>query len=178
MIHPQSMLSLISSGDQRLMRRVNRWRPPRWVRIWMILATRGGDGWLWYAMAMAVFIWGGPQRFRAVMATGIAAIAGIALFRLLKKAAHRQRPCASFSHCWATLLPPDKFSFPSGHSITAFAVALSLSSFYPELLAGLLFLATSVALSRVMLGLHYLSDAVAGSALGASLGYAAFLLFR
>ncbi|HUY15673.1 MAG TPA: phosphatase PAP2 family protein [Terriglobia bacterium] len=178
MIHPQSMLSLISNGDQRLMRRVNRWRPPRWVRIWMILATRGGDGGLWYAMAIAVLVWGGPQRFRAVMATGIAVLTGIALFRVLKRLAHRDRPCTSFSHCWATLLPPDKFSFPSGHSITAFAVAMSLSSFYPGLLAGLIFLATSVALSRVMLGLHYLSDVVVGCGLGASLGYAAFLLLR
>ena len=178
MIHPQSMLSVISNGDHRLMRRVNRWRAPHWVRVWMILATRGGDGWLWYAMAIAVMTWGGPQRFRAVMAVGIAVLAGIALFRILKRLAHRDRPCTSFSHCWATLLPPDKFSFPSGHSITAFAVAMCLSSFYPDLLVGLIFLAMSVALSRVMLGLHYLSDVVAGSALGASLGYAAFLLLR
>jgi undecaprenyl-diphosphatase len=38
------MLSIISSGDQRVMRRVNRWKPPRWIRLWMILATRAGDG--------------------------------------------------------------------------------------------------------------------------------------
>ena len=30
------------------MRRVNRWPAPRWIRVWMICATRGGDGWLWY----------------------------------------------------------------------------------------------------------------------------------
>jgi undecaprenyl-diphosphatase len=178
MIHPESMLGFISNGDQHLMLRVNRWRPPRWVRFWMILATRGGDGWLWYAMALAVLVWGGQERFRAITATGVAALAGIALFRALKKLAHRERPCASFSHCWATLLPPDKFSFPSGHSISAFAVAVTLSCFYPSLLTGLVFLAASVALSRVMLGLHYLSDVLAGSALGASLGYAAFLILR
>jgi undecaprenyl-diphosphatase len=178
MTHRQSMLNRISSGDHRLMRRVNRWRPPAWVRMWMVLATRGGDGWLWYAMVVAVLIFGGPERFRAVLATGLAAVTGIALFQTLKRLAHRERPCTSFSHCWATLLPPDKFSFPSGHSITAFAVAVAISSFYPELLAGLIFLAASVALSRIMLGLHYLSDVLAGSALGASLGYSAFLLIR
>ena len=51
------------------------------------------------------------------------------LFLHLKKATGRQRPCAFEPHCWATLLPPDQFSFPSGHTITAFAVAVSLSMF-------------------------------------------------
>jgi len=37
--------------DQRLMRRMNRWRAPRWFRIWMIAATRMGDGWIWYGLA-------------------------------------------------------------------------------------------------------------------------------
>jgi hypothetical protein len=30
--------------DYGLMRRVNRWRAPRWIRWWMLLATRAGDG--------------------------------------------------------------------------------------------------------------------------------------
>ncbi len=42
----------IQSNDHRLMRRVHRWRAPRWFRILMIVATRGGDGWLWYALGI------------------------------------------------------------------------------------------------------------------------------
>ncbi len=52
-------------------------------------------------------------------------------------------------------LPPDQFSFPSGHTITAFAVAVSLSRFYPELATGLLFCALSIAASRILLGMHF-----------------------
>ncbi len=88
------------------------------------------------------------------MAAGL----GIAAFIFLKKCANRQRPCAIEPHCWATLLPPDRFSFPSGHTITAFAVALSLAGFYPSLLVGLLFCASSIAVSRILLGMHFLSD--------------------
>jgi undecaprenyl-diphosphatase len=73
-------------------------------------------------------------------------------------------------HCWAQLLPPDQFSFPSGHTITAFAVAVSLGGFYPEMLPGLFFCAASVAASRVVLGMHFLSDVLAGAAIGATLG--------
>jgi undecaprenyl-diphosphatase len=76
------------------------------------------------------------------------------------------------------LLPPDQFSFPSGHTITAFAVAVSLSSFYPNLTMGLLFCAISVAASRILLGMHFLSDVLAGAAIGAGLGLAAVSLLR
>ena len=158
------------------MRKVNRWRPPRWMRLWMVAATRGGDGWLWYAMGFVVAIAGGPERYHALLAALLAVAAGIALFVHLKKAFGRKRPCALEPHCWATLLPPDQFSFPSGHTITAFAVASSLGAFYPPLLIGLLFCALSVAASRILLGMHFLSDVLVGAAIGTILGYSAAVL--
>ena len=150
--------------------RVNHWHPPRWLRLWMLASTRGGDGGLWYAFGLIVALFGGPERFHAILAATLAVAAGIALFIELKRAFRRPRPCTLEPHCWADLLPPDQFSFPSGHSITAFAMALSLGSFYPQMLAGLLFVAASVAASRVVLGMHFLSDVLAGGAIGALLG--------
>jgi len=171
-----SVLHWLSARDHRLMRRVNRWTPPRWMRLWMVAATRGGDGWLWYGVGAAVALDGGPERFRALLAAVLAVSLGIALFLSLKRACGRRRPCALEPHSWATLLPPDQFSFPSGHTITAFAMALSLGIFYPVMLLGLLFCAFSVALSRILLGMHFLSDVLAGAAIGSALGYAAALL--
>jgi len=159
----------ISGGDHRLMRRVNRWRAPRWIRYWALWATRAGDGWLWWAVGIALLLTGGEQRFPAVGAAVLAAGSGILLFRHIKKLTGRKRPCALEPHCWATLLPPDQFSFPSGHTITAFSVALSLGAFYPVLMPALLFCAFSVAASRVILGMHFLSDVAAGAAIGAVL---------
>jgi undecaprenyl-diphosphatase len=166
-------LTFISDRDHTLMRRVHRWHAPRWIRVWMLAATRGGDGWLWCAMGLAILLLGGGRRFPAIGAAALAAGVGIAAFLSLKKATGRQRPCALEPHCWATLLPPDQFSFPSGHTITAFAVAVSLSRFYPELAAGLFFCALSVAASRIVLGMHFLSDVLAGAAIGTALAYAA-----
>ena len=171
-------LTLISDRDHTLMRRVNRWQAPRWIRVWMLCATRGGDGWLWYAMALAILLLGGGQRFPAIGAAALAAGVGVAVFLRLKKATGRQRPCALEPHCWATLLPPDQFSFPSGHAITACAVAVSLSLFYPELAAGLLFCALSVAASRILLGMHFLSDVLAGAVIGTVLAYGSTWLMR
>lgn len=166
----------IVARDHRVMRRVNRWAPPRWLRLWMVAATRGGDGWLWYAMGVVIALDGGPERFRALAATLLAVSAGIALFIQLKRTCKRRRPCSLEPHCWATLLPPDQFSFPSGHTITAFAVAISLSVFYPAMLVSLLFCALSVAASRILLGMHFLTDVIAGAAIGGVLGYVAAML--
>ena len=172
------MLTYIAARDHNLMHRVNRWRAPRWIRLWMICATRGGDGWLWYAMCAALLMWGGPHRFQAISSAGFAAGIGIVAFLWLKRLTGRRRPCAIVPHCWATLLPPDQFSFPSGHTITAFAVSTPLILYYPDLWLGLLFCAISIALSRILLGMHFLSDVIVGAVLGGALGYASFALLH
>ena len=79
-------------------------------------------------------------------------------------------------HAWSRLLPPDQFSFPSGHSITAFAVTVPLCSYYPEISFGLYFCAASVAVSRIVLGMHFLTDVLAGIAIGTGLGLASISL--
>ena len=173
--HP--MLNYIASRDHRLMRRANNWRAPRWIRLWMIVATRGGDGWLWYAMGLAILLFGGPERFAAAAAAGMAALAGSIVFLALKRKTKRRRPCHLEPHCWAKLLPPDQFSFPSGHTITAFAVAVSLGLFYPNLMAGLLFCALSIGISRILLGMHFLSDVLVGAALGTTLAYLSWIAY-
>jgi undecaprenyl-diphosphatase len=167
----------IESRDYRLMRRVHRWRAPKWVRAWMILATRCGDGWLWYLLGAILLLYGGPQRYLAVGSAVLAVAIGILLFKLLKNASHRVRPCQVEPHCWAAILPPDRFSFPSGHSITAFAIAVCIGLFYPQLQDLLLFFALCIAASRIILGMHFLSDVVVGSMIGAGLGYGAFRIF-
>ena len=140
-------------------------------RAGTVLAVDGLKGFVaarWVPVLVA-HLWPGSGAARENLA--LAAGVGIAAFLRLKKATGRKRPCALEPHCWATLLPPDQFSFPSGHTITAFAVAVSLSLFYPDLLIGLLFCALSVAASRILLGMHFLSDVLAGAAIGTALAY-------
>lgn len=172
-----NMLQLIATGDHKLMRRVNKWPAPKWVRLGAITATRAGDGWLWYLVGLSVLLFGGASRLAATAAAGSAAVVGIGIFMLLKKISSRKRPCEIEPHCWAHILPPDRFSFPSGHTITAFAVAVALGAFYPAMLPALLLCALSIAASRVLLGMHFLSDVLAGALLGTGLalgGYAVF----
>jgi len=167
----------IERRDHRLMRRMNRWLAPRWIRYWMIAATRAGDGWLWYGLGAMLMIYGGAQRFEAVGAASLAALTGVLIFKAIKKISQRPRPCQFEPHCWSKVLPPDQFSFPSGHTMTAFSVALVVSYFYPSLEGALFFLAISIAVSRVVLGMHFLSDVLAGVVLGVALGCAAITAF-
>jgi undecaprenyl-diphosphatase len=166
----------IEARDHRVMRRVNRWRAPRWLRVWMIWSTRLGDGWIWYSTGIILLLFGGDTRFAAFAACASAEAITVVMFRAMKNASKRKRPCQLEAHCWANVLPPDQFSFPSGHAMSAFAIAIPLCIYHPELQAPLLVLSASIAVSRVILGMHFVSDVVVGSLLGTGLGYGSYLL--
>jgi undecaprenyl-diphosphatase len=173
----QYMLHYIATRDHKLMSKVNKWPAPKWVRLWAIAATRAGDGWLWYLTGLAVMLFGGEERLTATASAGSAALVGVGIFTSVKKISGRKRPCEIEPHVWARLLPPDQFSFPSGHTITAFAVAVGYSLFYPMMTLALLFCAMSIAVSRILLGMHFLSDVVVGALIGTGLAYAAYGVF-
>src|ERR1700690_782509 len=58
----RNVAAWLDTRDHWMMLRLNHWRPPHWMRLWMIAATRGGDGWLWYAMGLTVALFGGTDR--------------------------------------------------------------------------------------------------------------------
>ena len=178
MTAPRMVWQFIQNRDHQVMRKVHRWRAPRWLRYWMIASTKLGDGWIWYSIGIALLLLGGESRFVAFGAAATAEAATVILFRFIKKVSKRKRPCQLESHCWSKILPPDQFSFPSGHAMSAFAIAVPLLILYPQLAAALLALSVSIAVSRVILGMHFVSDVVVGSLMGAGLGYGAYLLIR
>jgi membrane-associated phospholipid phosphatase len=115
--------------------------------------------------------------FVAVTALGAAAAAGLAV-SLVKGISDRARPPLADPSLAVVGSVPDSTSFPSGHSATAFATAIVVGFAYPRLRLPLLALATLVALSRVYLGMHYWSDVLAGSLLGAAIGLTTVWLIR
>jgi undecaprenyl-diphosphatase len=164
------MIRLIAAFDRKLLLRMNQWSVPAWLQRWMRLASRAGDGWLWVSVGFALLFFGGDRRREAIEAGIVSACAAAALFLTIKYVVSRERPCPPGTRRWEKLLPTDRFSFPSGHTMMAFAVAVTIGVFYPLLLPVLLFCALSVAASRVVLGLHYMSDVVAGVMIGAGTG--------
>jgi membrane-associated phospholipid phosphatase len=86
---------------------------------------------------------------------------------LLKRAFERPRPPLVDPAVHPLVAVPDSYSMPSGHASTAFAAAVAVGLVHPRLRWPLLALASLIALSRVWLGVHYLSDVIVGAALGA-----------
>ena len=84
----------------------------------------------------------------------------------LKRLFRRRRPFLAFVKARVLGTRPRDFSFPSGHSASAFAGALLLSLHVPYLAPVFYAIAAIVALSRIYLGVHYPSDVVVGAAAG------------
>mgnify|MGYP001827686416 CR=1 FL=1 len=144
-------------------------RRPR-VERWFALVSRLGDGPLWYALILALPLAYGAAALPVSLAMGLAALAGLACYKLLKVGTSRPRPYAVSPRIRLGTAPLDQFSFPSGHTLHAVAFSLMASSQYPELVWVLVPFTLLVAASRVVLGLHYPSDVLAGAALGALFG--------
>src|SRR6185436_13364019 len=143
----------------------------------MLVATRFGDGWGWAGLAV-VLATGGP-RGRAALAVGLVAAAlSIAAFTVLKHSIQRPRPCEWGPHPLFHVEPPDRFSFPSGHTMAAAAAGAVLALFFPASAPACVLLALAIGASRVVLGLHYVSDVLAGAALGTLIGVSTFVVLR
>lgn len=85
---------------------------------------------------------------------------------VVKRTVRRARPSIHVQAC----IPPDQFSFPSGHTAAAFAIALSMFGVYPYVVPSMLMLAMLVGFGRMYLGVHYPVDVMAGASLGMLIG--------
>lgn len=150
-------------------RDLNRWGMRPLVRAYFAVISRLGDGVFWYVLMVAFPVLDGAHRWRVSLQMAIAGGIGLALYRWMKHRTRRPRPFARHAGIRALVAPLDEFSFPSGH--TLHAVAFSTVACWHEVALAWLLLpfAASVALSRVVLGLHYPSDVAAGTVVGASL---------
>ena len=109
----------------------------------------------------------------AAVCAAAAAAAAETLAFILKQLTERARPPLADPGIQALIGIPDSTSFPSGHAAAAFAAATAVGMLHPRLRRPLLAMAAVVALSRVYLGVHYLSDVLLGTALGIAAGFAA-----
>ncbi len=131
----------------------------RWI-------SKTGDGHLY--LVIGGLLWAfEPQHGSLFMYTALLAYSlEVPVYVVLKKAFKRTRPCDLMTHLRAHVKPSDKFSLPSGHTAAAFLMASLLSWFYPIVAVPVFIWASMVGLSRVLLGVHYPGDILAGALLG------------
>lgn len=141
----------------------------RALRALFRTVSRLGDGVIWYLLIGAMpLLLGAPGWLVALQMLGTGA-AGLLTYRALKNRLVRERPFVGLVGIECAMPPLDRYSFPSGHTLHAVLFTVLAVEAVPVLAAVLVPFAMLVAASRVVLGLHYPSDVIAGGLLGAAL---------
>jgi undecaprenyl-diphosphatase len=133
------------------------------------VASRVGDGVLWYTLVLLLAVIYGAEGRWIALQCAVAGFSGLAIYRALKNVLVRERPYITHAAIVCAGRPLDRFSFPSGHTLHAVSFTVVICSSLPQLAWVLVPMALLIAGSRVVLGLHYPSDVVAGGLIGALL---------
>lgn len=172
----------LGANETRLCLRANALCERGAMHAYFAAVSRLGDGVFWYVL-IAAFVLYGLLAGRAAWGTGVAAhlavtgVAALLLYKRLKRWTRRPRPCAADTRIRARVAPLDEFSFPSGHTLHAVAFTGVALAHAPALGWLLIPFAASVAVSRVVLGLHYPSDVIAATGIGGGLAWTACVAF-
>ncbi|HTQ80140.1 MAG TPA: phosphatase PAP2 family protein [Thermoanaerobaculia bacterium] len=171
----------VLSLDEALLLRLVRRRESAPLTRLMRGLTHLGDTTSWVAIGLLLLSSGGRgPRYAALL--GVGAGLAVAISHFLKRLCCRPRPTAELAGIPGTagiaalIEIPDAFSFPSGHTAAAFAIAAALAGEGNGLGAVTLSLAAGIGLSRVYLAAHYPLDVAAGVGIGALCGLTARLL--
>lgn len=128
--------------------------------------SRTGDGYLYLAIGLLLLLLDPNNGYPFFMATLCAYAIDVSAYLVLKNGIKRERPQEKLAEFSALIKPSDKFSFPSGHTAAAFVFAFMIYQFYPAFSLVAFVWAGLIGLSRVLLGVHYPGDILAGIVLG------------
>ena len=171
-MHPIKHMSRL---DLSLCMRLNHTSQYAVVRHLFRTVSRLGDGIFWYTLMIVLLV---VYRYDALLAVVHMLLAGgtcTLIYKWLKKKISRPRPYQVYPDIACITAPLDRFSFPSGHTLHAVAFSMVAVAYFPFLAWIVVPFTALVAISRMVLGLHYPSDVVAGALIGAAIAGASFL---
>lgn len=159
--------------DTRLCIRVNLLSHTAFFAQFFKLVSRLGDGWFWamtIIMTVVLSLLEGQSGVSVTYKTLgvlVTSFCGYLLYKFLKVHTVRPRPYQVHQVIKLGERPLDVFSFPSGHTLQAILFTLMLGSQMPVLLWILVPFTSLIAISRMVLGLHYPTDVLMGAGIGA-----------
>jgi undecaprenyl-diphosphatase len=164
-----TVIARFDAAEYGLCRRLNRGASLAVPRRVFQIASRLGDGLIWYALILALPLMFGRAAVKPAIVMALTGALGVLMYALLKRVFVRERPFITHAAIDRGAAPLDRYSFPSGHTLHAVSFTWQACAHFPELAWVLVPLAALIASSRVVLGLHYPSDVLAGAAIGAAL---------
>ena len=169
-------LRAVAVWDEAWCLRFNHAAGVPWLCALFRAASRLGDGVFWYALMAGLLVVGGPAAIPAVAHMAAVGAVGVLVYTWLKSRTSRPRPYQVRSAIRRGADPLDNFSFPSGHTLHAVSFSILAIAHCPSAAWLCLPFAALVAASRLVLGLHYPTDVLAGAAIGAALALGSLAL--
>jgi undecaprenyl-diphosphatase len=155
--------------DARLSDRLRVAEQPGLLRTLAVFFAHSGDSWFWWAALILLWFFSSPLWKRWEVVEFLAIIAMAVIVMSIKFTVRRRRPEGEWGGIYRNT---DPHSFPSGHAARAFLIAVLAIGLAPAWLALILCIwAPLVSLARVAMGVHYVSDVVAGAILGMLTGW-------
>jgi undecaprenyl-diphosphatase len=156
----QSVIEL----DARLSNQMRVAEKPGALRAFAAFFAHSGDSWFWWVALILLWLISNSM-WRQWAVVEFVGIGGLAVLVIgIKFLVRRKRPEGEWGSIYRNT---DPHSFPSGHAARAFLIAVIASALAPAWLATLLWIwAPLVCIARVAMGVHYVSDVIAGAALG------------
>jgi len=152
------------SADARWSESLRRAERPGPLRAAATVFAHSGDSWFW-GLALAIVAWRGDEYWRSWAVHLVLSVAALAVVVMaIQLLVRRRRPAGEWGAIYRNA---DPHSFPSGHAARAALLVVLLAAWGPGWAVPIAIVwAPLVSLARVALGVHYLSDVVAGALLG------------
>lgn len=172
----QTAINLMVYWDRQitfLMNRTLRWRT---VSPFFRVISNLGNGKFWYSLMLILPLFHGQYGLKASLHMGLTAFVTLLVYKTVKGVAQRPRPSAVYEAIMQGTAALDEYSFPSGHTMHAVSFSMIAVAWFPPLLPLLLGFTLLVAISRVVLGLHYPTDVALGALFGIMISQLSLLL--
>ena len=168
-INNLSIIKFMSQIDDKLFLKIFKDNRRGYFKSFMKLMSRLGDGYVWAFLYFSLYMFRIKYAILYFARAAAAVFICIFVFLYIKSFFSRMRPYKQHDKI-PIMYPPDKHSFPSGHTMVGFAISFSVGSY--SFGSAILFytIASLIAFSRVYVGLHYPLDVICGIVLGSVIG--------
>ena len=168
-INNLSIIKFMSQIDDKLFLKIFKDNRRGYFKSFMKLMSRLGDGYVWAFLYFSLYMFRIKYAILYFARAAAAVFICIFVFLYIKSFFSRMRPYKKHDKI-PIMYPPDKHSFPSGHTMVGFAISFSVGSYSCG--SAILFytIASLIAFSRVYVGLHYPLDVICGIVLGSVIG--------